>query len=1348
MTASLIRLARQHEEALVDAGVAALREVEDDTFDSDIEIELSSQDGFPVDVTERVEEPAVRERRRACAKAAFDLLLGRLRRGAITRRALLALRDAHGEDALLVALSEIADTLGRLQSDGEANAEDHLAVHRARADARALLQSPHDLRGVDTAEAAHKADNDNDNDNDNDSDNEQEDLEQDNEHDDEHDDDRDDEHERNHDDGDAGDERGVRATPAAISHDGGRGAPSTLGQDLASFAEQGRSTTRELDASEARRSPTTLLRLRATTLDAARRLLNVSLEPGLTRCSASPDELIVTAGGHDAVDALVRTTSMCAAGLGEGSGFSAAIVAADDDVVDAVIRAAERMPASHADCLVSLDEPSRAAAAELADLAGRPGVVDARAPWGHERWELSASLGRPAFRDRDEEVAACVEVLGRGGEDPRLLVLGGPAGIGKSSLLRQALREAGLLDERAALMWGAADPLQPTPWAPLVGMVRALARAPAGHPRAAERIARMIDGLAALLVEGDRREFAPRRGSNPSLLHRPEADELLALGPTLKELMGVADTDEPEPDERRNPRALRTALRRCVVLIAKALLLRAGDDRPLVVVVSGAEAIDAPTREALIFLGRRLGPRLRLVLLTNASKWKVPPSFEESFAVTRRDVRPLGEQASRAIAAELLDVDVDVGVEVGDGELRRLLAIIAARARGSPLYAAHATRWAVEAGAISRPASGVGWTALRVDEVGPRLPTRLDRLLAARVQRLPSAPRRVLGHCAALGSTFMPTAVDFVGTRLGLSADEVRQAIRLLTETGFLTRSQRRPGAPLFVDDAVSDDTLLVFEHPLLRAAAEQALSDDEARAVHGVVADALETLHDPRAVAASLARHHALADRRRRAVHHLVSAVRRARRLDDRHSAVAMATEALELIDYDQTDLAFTLRLELAAALESGAAQGDKAQATLKEALKQLVRAADATGRPSRQSIALSRVARFNLFLGDFDKAEHAALRSLELARSGRDDDGEEAPRRIRDVLRLLALIRFATRDLDGAKRALEEARRLTPERERHVRSGIAHHMGLLHLESNDPLGALERFLEAIVLTRATTDLAGEAACLDAIADVYVRTGHLWTALSLLVRAISLREAIGDDAATAQSLKNRAEVLLMAGDVAAAVDEASRARARCRVLGLERLERQCAVVVARAELARRDAAAAEGIIDAVRRRVDVERDPFAAMETELLSARAKWLRAQQAHGGARERLLKSALQRARAAVELGERRGFLSGQVLGNALVGELLLAGGDVAAALPHAQRAAELLDDRSATGLAVEDALLPYIKTLRALGDDDEASGVESRARALLEERAARLPAAVRQVFWALPSRQPLRPDVNGL
>jgi hypothetical protein len=45
---------------------------------------------------------------------------------------------------------------------------------------------------------------------------------------------------------------------------------------------------------------------------------------------------------------------------------------------------------------------------------------------------------------------------------------------------------------------------------------------------------------------------------------------------------------------------------------------------------------------------------------------------------------------------------------------------------------------------------------------------------------------------------------------------------------------------------------------------------------------------------------------------------------------------------------------------------------------------------------------------------------------------------------------------------------------------------------------------------------------------------------------------------------------------------------------------------------------------------------------------------------------------------------------------------------------------------------------------MGDEEEARSVGARATALLEERAARLPGVVRELFWALPGRQALRPD----
>ncbi len=1278
MVASLVQLAIAHADTLCRAAVFALREVERD-IDDDADNEPDSgqvndsSEGFAVDIADAVEDDA-EERRRGCAAAALRLLIARLGSMAVSKAQLETIRARFGEDALLIALSAHADALFQT---GGANEADVLAIHRARADARQLLQAPVDVTGVlslpglaDVANGPFLADT-------------------------------------------------AREVAAAIddvvseSHDP---APAEPVSPVAL-------STQPIAA---------VLRVRAATAAAARALAGVVRGSALTArldvLASAADELIVAARGDvvDAVATLVRASSSLSQLLPEGAPLSFALVVSRGDVFDDVVAAADLLPALvGTGARLALDEHAFAHAGDLAELPGTERLVDPRAPWGHERWEVSALLARAAFRGRDDDVAACRKVLAAGGDRARLLVLGGPAGIGKSSLVRATLRDAGLFDDVAAVAWGAADTQQATPYAAVVGMLRALARAPAGHPRARIRVTRLVDGLAALLTD-------------PAEQH-----ELRGLIDVVRELVGVSDVEEADVADRRGPRALRTSLRRAVLLLGKALLARAGDERPLVFVVSGAESIDAPTRDVLQFVARMLRERVRVVLLTSSSKAKLWPGFEDPFAVTRKEVRPLGNAAAHAITREFLaapgasDGPADDELDVGQRDLSQCLHVLVERAKGSPVFVGHAVRWAVEGGHITRSGFGGSWTAQRLDVVDQRLPTRIDKLLAARVQRLPITARQVLGHCAALGSTFLPAAVEFVGTRLGLSVDEVSQAVRLLTETGFLARSQPRPGAPIFVDDDSQDDALLAFEHPLLRAAAEQALSEDESRAVHGVVADALEALMDTAAIAPRLARHHKRAERRRQAVRHLVVAVRRARRLDDRQGAVAMATEALELAAYDEHDTIFTLQLELCAVLEANLSVGDKHHRALKDALKHLVRAADATGDPRRQALAFARVSRFNLFLGDIDKADDAIVRALSRAREAPRADATQ--RTIRDVLRLLAMIRFAARDIDGAQRALDEARRLTPATDRRVLGGLEQQAGAFSLEGNDPLGALQHLLVAFAHKRATTDLDGEAACLDAIADVYVRCGHLWTALSLLERSLVVRRAIGDDAGSAWTQKNRAQTLLLVGDVDGALRDASTARSVGRTGGLERLEHQASLVLARVELARNDPTAAEAIIDGMRRRLDDKHDPFAVMESELLSARAKWMRAASSSGAARDRLLKTAAARARAAVELGERRGLLSGQVLGNAMLGEVLLSQGDVGSALPYAQRAAELIDDRTATGLSIEEVFAPYVRALQALGDDDEANTVIARARSALQDRAQRLPSAEQQRFWSVSTRQ---------
>lgn len=1071
------------------------------------------------------------------------------------------------------------------------------------------------------------------------------------------------------------------------------------------------------------RAVAAVLRLRARTARAAHELSLAARRAldafDVVPLPSAPDELFMGASGAltDAVLRLVRAAATLTGALPDGvrGQIAGSVVALSSDEAppEALLSAtvlAGRL--ARREGLLQLDERALAAGgSSLAEVPGASRHVDPAAPFRHDRWELSALLQRPPLLGRDDDIAALARAIaGRDDQRARLAALHGPPGIGKTSLVRAAFQETGYGEADAPVLWGAADPLQPTPYAAIVGMVRALAGAAAGDVRARARLERLLSRLAEHLENEDGRE-------------------LVSLSGVLAYLIGAIDEDdelELEAEvEGLSPRALRVAIRRALLLLVEALEARAGG-QPAVVVVTGAEAIDTPTQELLAFLARRLGPRL-VVLLVSSTRLRLPRAFEDEFAAVRHELRPLDPEAARSVISTLLGEPT---------ELEGVSPLIE-RARGSPLALMHLVRFSVEGGLLRQHEGRWDFSELKAR----LLPGRLERVLEGRVHRLPDTARRVLGFCGALGHAFMPSAVEFVGVRLGLSRDEITQALALLLQTGFLQRSLPRPAAPVFPDEQQRpEEALLVFEHPLLRAAAEGALDEVERSSAHEVVAEALEELlpSGARAIAPMLARHHRLGGNRAAAVQHLKVAVRRAVRLDDRPGAITMAKEGLSVASHDDVETRFHFQLELEKVLELA---GDRE--AHKEALKQLVRTAERTGEPRRQGQALHRVARFNVFGGDPDKAEQAALRALERFRFG-DDRRSQA-----QTLRVMALARFERRDLEGAIDALTAARGLTGEGDRRALGLIEHQLGMIRLEADDAVGALEHLLLAREHKRGTGDLAGEGACLDAVADVYARTGRLHVAMDILARAVALRERIGDEAGRAQSLKNLADVALRVGDAGQAAELASSARALARALGLERLEHSATVVAARAALDADDPQAAEQLLDGMRRRVDAKTDPFAAMEAALFSAWAKWSRARSSTTPqAKDRLLKTALKRAREATRLGEGHGYASGQVLGMAVTGQVLNALGDPGGALLYAQRAAELFDERASTGLPVEKVLGAHASVLAALGDTDEARSVLERAVAELMRRASRLPEDLRGRFWSVPLRAELKQDFDRL
>jgi tetratricopeptide (TPR) repeat protein len=515
------------------------------------------------------------------------------------------------------------------------------------------------------------------------------------------------------------------------------------------------------------------------------------------------------------------------------------------------------------------------------------------------------------------------------------------------------------------------------------------------------------------------------------------------------------------------------------------------------------------------------------------------------------------------------------------------------------------------------------------------------------------------------------------------------------------------------------------------------ALSSTEQKRLHEHVAVAQEQVlgDGVRAVAASLGRHYRLAGKAEKALTHYATALRRAVRLDDLSSASELARVGIGLCKDDDDRIVFELEQD-----KIYERQGDRAAQAI--GLKALVRSAERTGDPRRQGQALHRVARFNVFGGDADKAEEAAQHALEFFRFDDDTRGQA------QCLRVLSLARFERRDFDGAVSALEAARELTTDDDPRGLAVIEHQLGLMLLESGDVVSALAHLLEARSRKRDAGDLAGEGAVLDALADVFFRAGRPHVALDLADRAVALRDRIGDEPGRAQSTRHLAEISLFLGDPWNATNLAIEARQLARALSLGHLERSATLIAARAALQQGETDAAEPLIDGVRRRVDKDADPFSAREAAVLSARAKWMRAQHAEGGARDRLLGTALKRAEEARGLGERYGYATGQVLGTALAGAVYAAMGDAGNALMHAQRASELIEARSRTRLPVEEVAGPHVEALLAIGDDDDARLTLERAIEEIERNARRLPRHMRERYWNVPARAELKTRLEQL
>ncbi len=510
-----------------------------------------------------------------------------------------------------------------------------------------------------------------------------------------------------------------------------------------------------------------------------------------------------------------------------------------------------------------------------------------------------------------------------------------------------------------------------------------------------------------------------------------------ALEPTLPAVLSLLDipTDDAswgklEPRERRGQ----------TLDALKRLLLRECDVQPLAVVFEDLHWIDAETQMVLDGLVESL-PASRILLLVNyRPEYSHGWGSRSFYAQLRLD--PLPPESADDLLRVLLGEDP---------ALEPLKRALTGRTEGNPLFLEESVHALVETGVLVGE-RGAHRLAKPVEAI--EVPATVQAILAARIDRLPAAEKRLLQAASVVGK-------DVSLELLRAVAEVDNEALALLL--GHLTVAEFLYEATLFPDPEYT------FKHALTHEVAYGSLLHDRRRDLHARIARAIESLsQDRRAEQLEQLAHHAfhgelwdqaVTCQREAGLKALARSAHREAIIHLEHALAALR----HLPDSAETRaLAIDVRLELAPALAGSARYRD--------ILQQMIESeplAEAAGDRIRLGRVLLRMSQAVRMFGDHARALHAGHRAVVMAEAAGD------PLLQSDTLHRLGQIYLgvgdSTRAIDLLRRSVTVLGELTGTAEP---SGYVRGVGA-HAWLGYALGYRGEFTEAISCGRHALRLA-----------------------------------------------------------------------------------------------------------------------------------------------------------------------------------------------------------------------------------------------------------------------------------
>jgi adenylate cyclase len=282
--------------------------------------------------------------------------------------------------------------------------------------------------------------------------------------------------------------------------------------------------------------------------------------------------------------------------------------------------------------------------------------------------------------------------------------------------------------------------------------------------------------------------------------------------PVMFEFFGVPDSERPVPP--MEPEAKQRVLFGVLRKIVQGADPRAGAQN-FVTLIEDLHWMDAASEAFLEQWVDALAGGRGLLILNFRPEYRA--EWMQKSYYRQIPLAPLGPAAVEELLADLLG---------RDASLRGLAAAVHARTGGNPFFTEEVAQTLIESGQLAGERGAYRLvTALEKLEV----PSRVQAVLAARIDRLPEREKQLLQTAAVIGKEFSEPVLARVA---GLPEGELRDSLAALRRAEFVYEASLYPVAEY------------AFKHPLTQEVALGSQLRERRARTHDAVARALEEVH------------------------------------------------------------------------------------------------------------------------------------------------------------------------------------------------------------------------------------------------------------------------------------------------------------------------------------------------------------------------------------------------------------------------------------------------------------------------------------------------------------------------